>query len=153
MVGISRRLNFSESRNSLASSDEQLSSRTINLTSDTFSPEGRVGSGSGSASSSNIALSHSNSNSKLSTNSSDTASTASLHDSDIMDDPRNTWENLGLVELEIPVRPRHHTQHGREHPVLLEHPKDLVFLWLPHTGDRFGLESAAPPLRICHVKV
>ena len=106
MPGISRRLNFSESRNSLASSEEQLSSRTVSLNSDTSSPEGPVGSDGGSASSSTITLSHSNSHSTLSTNSSDTASTASLHDSDIMDGPQNTWENLGLVELETPARPR-----------------------------------------------
>ena len=34
------------------------------------------------------------------------ASTTSLHDSDMVDDPQNTWENLGLVELETPARPR-----------------------------------------------
>ena len=53
-----------------------------------------------------MTLSHIDSNSTLSTNSCDTASTASFHDSDIMDDPQNTWENPGLVELETPVRPR-----------------------------------------------
>ena len=41
-----------------------------------------------------------------------------------------------------------HTQHGHEHPVLPEQPKDLVFLRLPHTGDKFGLESATPTLRV-----
>ena len=106
MPGISRRLNFSESRNSLANSEEQLSSRTVSLNSHTSSPKGHVGSGGGSASSSTITLSHSDSHSTLSTNSSDTASTASLHDSDIMDDPQNTWENLGLAELETLVQPR-----------------------------------------------
>ena len=40
MAGISRRLNFSESRNSLASSEEQLSSRTVSLNSDTSSSAG-----------------------------------------------------------------------------------------------------------------
>ena len=106
MVGISRRLIFSESRNSLASSEELVSSRTVRLNSDTSSREGQVGLGGGLASSSTVILSHSDSISTLSTNSSDTASTASLHDSDIMDDPQNTWQNLGLVELETPVRPR-----------------------------------------------
>ena len=106
MLGISGRLNFSESRNSHASSEEQLSSRTIGLNLDTSLLERQVGLGDGSASSSTITLSHSDSNSTLSTNSSHTALTASLHDSDIMDDPQNTWENLGLVEPETPVRPR-----------------------------------------------
>ena len=106
MVGISRRLNFLESRNSLASSEEQLSSRTVNLNSDAPSSVGQVGSGGSSTRGSTVTLSHSDSNSTLSTNSSDTASTASLHDYDIMDDPQNTWENLGLVELETLVRPR-----------------------------------------------
>ena len=106
MPGISRRLNFSESQNSLASSEEQLSSRTVSLNSDTSSSEGQVGSGGVLARSSTTTVSQCDSHGTISTNSSDTTSTASLHDSDIMDDPQNTWESLGLVELETPARPR-----------------------------------------------
>ena len=106
MLGISRRLDFSKSRHSMTSSEEHLSSCTVSLNSDTPSSAGQVGSDCGSTKGSSGTLSHGDSNNTISINSSDTASTASLHDSDIMDDPQNTWENLGLVELETPIRPR-----------------------------------------------
>ena len=110
MRGISRRLNFSLSQNSLASSEEQLSSRTVSLKSDTSSSDGHVGSGDVSARSSTTTVSQGDSHGTISINSSDTASTTSLHDSDIADDPQNTWQSLGLVELETLARPR---QRGR----------------------------------------
>ena len=104
--GISRKLDFSESRHSMTSSDEHLSSCNVSLDSDTPSSARQVDSDRDATKSSSSTLSHSDSHSTISVNSSDTASTASLHDSDILDDPQNTWENLGLVELETPVRPR-----------------------------------------------
>ena len=106
MVGISRKLDSSESRHSMTSSEEHLSSCTVSLDSNTPSSAGQVYSDCGSTKGSSGTLSHGDSNSTISINSSDIASTASLHDSDIIDDPQNTWENLGLVELETPVRPR-----------------------------------------------
>ena len=93
-------------RHSMTSSEEHLSSCTVSLNSDTPSSAGQVGSDCGSTKGSSGTLSHGDSNSTISISSYDTASTASRHDSDIMDDPQNTWENLGLVELETPVWPR-----------------------------------------------
>ena len=105
-LGISRKLDFSESKHSMSSSDERPSSCNVSLSSHTPSTSRRMDSDRDETESSSCTLSHSDSHSTISVNSSDTASTASLHDSDILDDPQNTWENLGLVELETPVRPR-----------------------------------------------
>ena len=106
LVGIPRKLDFSESRHPMTSSEEHLSYCTVNLDSNTSSSARQVDSDRGSTESSSGTLSHSDSHRTISVHSSDTASTASLHDSNILDDPQNTWENLGLVELETPVRPR-----------------------------------------------
>ena len=105
-LGISRKLDFSESKHSMSSSNERLSSCNVNLDSDTPSTSRRMDSDRDETESSSSTLSHRDSHSTISVNSYDTASTASLHDSDILDDPQNTWESLGLVELETPVRPR-----------------------------------------------
>ena len=103
ILGISRRLNFSESKTPLTSSDDHLSSSTVSLKSDTSSSYGPVGSGTASAHSPATTVNQCDLHSSISSNSSDTASTASLRHSDIVDDPKNTSENLGLVELETPA--------------------------------------------------
>ena len=90
MSVISRRLNFLESQTPLISSDDHLSSSTISLKSDASSSDGHVGSRTASARNSTTTVSQGDSHDSISSNSSDTASTASLHDSDVVDDPENT---------------------------------------------------------------
>ena len=104
MSGISRRLNFSKSKTPLTSSDDHLSSSAVSLKSDTSSSDGPVCLGTALAHSPVTTVSQCDSHTGINANSSDTTSTAGLHHSDIVDDPQNTYEHLGLLELESPVR-------------------------------------------------
>ena len=89
----SRRLNFSEPVSPQASLDASLSPRKFNLKLDTSSSSESVSLGATPPLDTSSTISQCDSHKVIISSSSDTASKASLHHSDIMDDPQNTWDS------------------------------------------------------------